>query len=419
MIEKSAVTQNWSLFCLANLFIASILGIIMRYKIIFPLPMVDQANVLHSHSHFVFQGWITLVLFCCFIAFILPKEMRYKKVYTVQFWLMQLSAFGMLITFFIYGYNAVSIAFSALSQFVFYWFAIVFIKDLRKSDVSYIVKGFAIAAVVAAVISSVGPYALGYFSSTGTGNPIVTRGAVYYYLHFQYNGWFSFAVFALFFQWLFTQGIQLNKKTINSVLLLFVLGLIPGYALSFMGFINNVWVHLLSWFAIITQLIGVFLLFKEIWKARTSILSPLPVIVKYLWVIALLSLMVKSILQALSLHPSLAIVAFSLRPLVIGYLHLIFICFVSFFLIGLLIHRFEYKYARVSVAKFGLITFMVASLLNEFLLFLQAGGYYFSFYIPTIPEILFGVTVVMSFSLLLFLLGQFGKKTSLISNSNI
>jgi len=409
MKEKRTLNKNWSVICLVNLFIASILGVIMRYKMIYALPDINQGNVLNAHGHFVFQGWITLVLFSCFIVYIVPEDKQSKQSYIIQFWLMELSAFGMLVTFFLYGYNVLSIAFSALSQFAFYWFAVQFFLDLRKVKISWIVKGFSIAAIIAALISSLGPYALAYFSITGRGSPIVTRGSGYYYLHFQYNGWFSFGVFALFFQWLDRKKIHFNAKSINLIFILFIIGLIPGYALSLIGYINKFWVYTCSWFAIVTQLLAIIILVKEIWKNKTLILVRLFPITQYLWGVALLSLLVKSIFQALSLHPDLAIVAFSLRPLVIGYLHLIFICFVSFFLIGYLIQHFKFQFATSMFAKSGLLLFSFFSILNEILLFLQAFGYYFSFHYPKIPKYLLWVTLLMFLSLLLFLIGQFKK----------
>lgn len=409
MIEKRIFPEKWAAICLLNLFLASVLGVIMRYKINFPLPALNQSNVLHAHSHLVFEGWITLVLFCCFVQFILPSEKRNNPAYRAQFWLMFLSAIGMLISFLLQGYSPVSIAFSTFSQFVFYWFAIQFIIDVTRSKVAPIIRNFAIAAILSAVISSIGAYALGYFSLTGSGSPIITRGSIYFYLHFQYNGWFSFAVIALFFQWLQQKKVDFSQSSLKWIFILMAVGIIPGYFLSLMGYYNKFWVHLFSWFSILTQLAAVYLFVKELFKNKKSIISNLSTIKKWLWGIALLSFLTKTILQALSLHPDLAIVAFSLRPLVIGYLHLIFICMISFFIFGYLIHQGKLLFSSSILAKVGLVGFFLFSILNEVALFLQAFGYYFSFHFPTIPKNLFLITIGMSLFLFFFLLGQLKK----------
>ena len=49
-------------FDAVNLAIVALLGVIMRYKILYPLPFVDQKKFLHAHSHFAFSGWVTLAL---------------------------------------------------------------------------------------------------------------------------------------------------------------------------------------------------------------------------------------------------------------------------------------------------------------------------------------------------------------------
>lgn len=420
MIEKGCFPKKWAVICLSNLFIASILGVIMRYKINFPLKIIDQSNVLHAHSHFVFEGWITLVLYCGFVRFLLPASLRDKKTYVWQFWLQYISALGMLITFFFQGYAPLSIGFSAMSQFLFYWFTIQFIIDIRKPEVliAPIVKWFAISALIAGILSSLGTYALAYVASTGNGSPLFKRGSVYYYLHFQYNGWFSFGVFTLFFNWILeNKRMGFPQKSLRWIFILFSIGLIPGYCLSLIGYINAFWVHGWSFFAVLTQIIALIILTKEIVIYRNNIGSKLSVIEKALWIIAFLSFFTKTILQGLSLHPDLAIVAFSLRPLVIGYLHLIFICMISFFLFGFLFYQGHLKYASSKIAKWGLLIFVISSILNELALFLQAAGFYFTIHFPKIPLYLYYITIIMSTSLLFFCLGQFKKEPELIVNN--
>src|SRR5690554_3472113 len=309
----------------------------MRYKMVYPLPWINQSNVIHAHSHFVFQGWASLVLICLFISLFLPFDKRNKKAYFFIFWIFQITAFGMLFTFIFQGYAFLSILFSTLSQFVFYWFAVQYFLDMRHSKKNPFVTYFSFAAIISFILASFGPYFLAYYSTTGVGSPLWTRGALYFYLHFQYNGWFSFAIFALFFEWLERQGIHFNQNHLKRIFLLLVVGIIPGYSLSLIGYLDNIWVYICAYFAIITQLIAIGIFIKVIFDCRKDLNVHLSPIQKLLWGTALLALVSKSILQAISLNPSLAIVAFSLRPLVIGYLHLIFICMLSYFIIGFLI----------------------------------------------------------------------------------
>ena len=52
-------TGKWIRICLLNLFLVALLGVVLRYKIAFSLPFIDQRNLLHAHSHFAFAGWIS------------------------------------------------------------------------------------------------------------------------------------------------------------------------------------------------------------------------------------------------------------------------------------------------------------------------------------------------------------------------
>ena len=405
---KNSIPSKWAVLCLVNLFIASILGVLMRYKIVYELPGLVQNHLLHAHSHFVFQGWISLVLVCVLVLFLLPKEAAQKKAYFYLFWVMQLSAFGMLFTFLYNGYYPLSIAFSTLTQLAFYWFAIQFWLDLRKSDTHQVAKWFAIAALWCGIISSLGPYALGYYSATKTSSALSIRTSIYFYLHFQYNGWFLFSIFSVFINW-FHKRFLLDKNALKWFFIFSAVSIIPGYALSIIGYYQTPGVIINSYFSVITQGIATVLFAIFIVQNRAKIKSQLSKITRRLWYIAFFSLLLKVLMQSLSLSPELANVAFSFRPLVIGYLHLVFICIVTFFLFGHLIQFQKLKFNTSYAAYYGVIIFVLFSVANEVILFLQAFGFYVEMHVPHVPISLIYASIGMALGLLLFLLGQFSK----------
>lgn len=406
---KNAIHSKWAVLCLVNLFIASILGVLMRYKIVYELPGLVQNHLLHAHSHFVFQGWISLVLFCILVMFLLPKELSHKKVYSILFWVMQVSAFGMLFTFLYNGYYPLSIAFSTLTQFAFYWFAIQFWLDLRKTDTHQVAKWFAYGALWCGVISSLGPYALGYYSVTKTSSALSIRTSIYFYLHFQYNGWFLFSIFSIFINW-FDRRFLLPKGELKWFFILMALSIIPGYALSIIGYYQTPIVLINSYFSVITQGIATIIFSVFIFKNKHEIKGQLSVIARRLWYIAFFSLILKVIMQSLSLSPELAGVAFSFRPLVIGYLHLVFICIVTFFIFGHLIQFQKLQYSTSYASYYGIIIFVLFSVANEFILFLQALGFYIEMHVKHVPESLLYASIGMAVGLLLFVMGQFSKR---------
>ena len=118
-------TRLWARIALINFFIVALAGIALRYKINFALPAVNQKYLLHAHSHFAFTGWAALALMTLMIHYLRRQgqtAINFKKYH----WLLIvncISAYGMLIFFFLQGYAFYSISFSTLSIFVSYFFA--------------------------------------------------------------------------------------------------------------------------------------------------------------------------------------------------------------------------------------------------------------------------------------------------------
>ena len=183
---------------LVNLFLVACLGVLMRYKIGFAFPYFDQTNLQHAHSHFAFYGWVTHTLMTLMILFLAKSDNGIQlRPYNLLIWANLLSAYGMLISFSISGYNWVSIFFSTTSLIVSYFFITVFIRDVRKLSANTgSVKWFQ-AALVFNVLSSFGTLALAYMMATRNIPQHWYLASVYFYLHFQYNGWFFFAAMGL------------------------------------------------------------------------------------------------------------------------------------------------------------------------------------------------------------------------------
>ena len=152
----------WLQLSLINLLIVALLGLVMRYKIGFEFPFLDQKHIQHGHSHFAFAAWISQTLYVLIIYNLQSHiPIQRVKLYKNLLILNTISAWGMLIAFIIQGYGAVSIAFSQLNTIISYIFVVVYFKDakhLQNSDAS---KWFKTGLIFNAV-SSIGTYALAY-----------------------------------------------------------------------------------------------------------------------------------------------------------------------------------------------------------------------------------------------------------------
>ena len=247
----------WLKISLFNLLIVAALGTIMRYKIGFEFPYFDQKNLQHAHSHFAFIGWVTHTLYVLITGLMqqdLPqmKVGKYKTLIAVNL----VCAYGMLIAFAAQGYNFVSITFSTISIITAYAFTGFLISDLRNcGDKPY--KYWFTGALWFNVLSSIGTFSLAYMMATHNINQKGHLASIYYYLHFQYNGFFMFACVGLFVTMLcrIVPGYVHNRM----VFWLFFVSCVPAYFLSILWVKMPVWLFVVVILSAIAQVYAWFL----------------------------------------------------------------------------------------------------------------------------------------------------------------
>ena len=181
----------WLKFSVFNFFLVALLGVIMRYKIQFSFPYLDQKHLQEAHSHFAFYGWITNVLYVLIVHYIskvnpLVKLRKYEYLIVINL----AASFAMLGTFIYGGYFWASIVASTtalLASFVFCYF---FVVDARKiQDAS---KIWFLAGLFFAVISSIGVFNLAYMMSSKNINQDLYLASEYYFLHLLSQHHYSF-----------------------------------------------------------------------------------------------------------------------------------------------------------------------------------------------------------------------------------
>ena len=402
---ENGIFRRWAFLSVLNLLILSVVGIILRYKIILPLPFVDQKNLLHGHSHFAFSGWVSMALFTG-IIWILSKHITLDiKKYNRIFLLGQIASFGMLFTFPFVGYKFLSIFFSTISVLFSYLFVYFAWKDMRKSLLPLPVANWFKAAFIFLVFSSFGTFLLAYLMSSGKHDQEWYIGSVYFFLHFQYNGWFLFSILGFFVYFLSGLTYQPGCYPSPWIFRLFFVSAFPAYFLSALWMKLPDWIYWLAVAAGIVQVVGLVLLIRLYSCCKQGILDTIPLLVKWLWGFAFLALVLKITMQAFSVIPSISHFAFGFRPIVIGYLHLVLLGLVTFFILGFLVQQ---KLLDISIpmARRGLAFFISGVVMNETLLMIQG---IWSIWYETVPytsQALFVVAIVMFLGLLQFLAGQ-------------
>jgi hypothetical protein len=360
--------KMWFCIVLFNLVLVAFLGTILRYKIAFSLPFLDQKHLLHAHSHFAFSGWISQALMVLIVNFLAQRGVRkaFEK-YSYLLWLNLIAAYGMLICFPIQGYGMFSISFSTLSIFTAYIFAFQVWKDIKVNSIKEIAGFWFKAALVFNAVSSIGAFALAYLMA----NKIVHQNwyliAVYFFLHFQYNGWFFFACGGLWFSKM--KDMNINFQNEKRLFWIFACTCIPCFLLSILWINMQSWIFLLVVISAAFQVIALFMLLKASvlnLKKIKSLLSRLSV---NLLALSLLALSIKFLLQLFSTIPALNQLAYGFRPIVIGYLHLVLLGFVSLSILAFAIAGDFLNYNLILIRSS--LLFVSGILLNEILLMLQ------------------------------------------------
>jgi hypothetical protein len=385
----------WLKFSIVNLFLVALLGMLMRYKIGYDFPFLVQKHLLHSHSHFAFAGWISHTLMVLMVYFMKNKTTTIAlPKYTWLIIANLVCSYGMLIFFIIQGYAFWSILFSTLSIFVSYFFAYYFIKDLKyiKGETS---KNWYNGALFFYVISSFGTFFLAYTvaSKDFMFNPYLA--SIYYYLHFQYNGWFLFACIGLLADYLKLNEAE-NKVFNTSYRWLFASTLVT-YVLSVLWLKIPTWLYVITVIFSVIQLVVWMNMFLLISRKKGGILKQQPVFLQYFLKFAGLCLTLKFTFQLLSVIPSLSQFVFGVRSIIIAYLHLILLAIFSLFL---LYYIYANKFLTLNKSiKIGLIFFAIGIFLNEFILAIQGMSAFGYILIPKINTFLFGAALVLFLSM--------------------
>jgi len=367
--------------------LVALAGLVIRSKIVFPLPFIQQKNLLHGHSHFAFGGWVSAALMTAIIAMLYPEGPDKKM--SRLFYLQIIASYGMLLTFPFMGYKLPSIFFSTVTIVVSYLFC--YYCWLPVGRLPATVSKWIRTALLCNVFSSVGTFALAYLMATGSHSQELTIGSLYFFLHFQYNGWFFFSCAGLFFYWLHNAGISVNANTSKLLWRLLALSVIPGFFLSTLWMAIPGWMYALAVLAALTQLVAVFIFLREWFSMK--IFPMIKSIARYCMVLSLSALTLKFILQTLSCIPPFSIYAFGYRPLVIAFLHLVLLAFVSLFILG---YFFQYGLLPVNGwIKKGVYVFTAGIILNEVLLILQGLGAIAYISIPYTNEILWAIAIIL------------------------
>ncbi len=398
--------KKWLTIALINLFIAACLGALMRYAFVEEVTWMNYRHIIHAHSHVAMLGWIYMGLYTFLIYIFLREEKQNALFYNKLFWLTQLSVIGMLIAFPIQGYAGWSIAFSVLHIVFSYIFVYRFWKDLGKQTEQLIYSRlFVKTALLFMLLSTIALWGMGPIMAKGMKGSALYHGAIQFYLHFQFNGWFIFGLLALFFKLLENAQITLPKQTTtffwlltSSCLLTYILAVTWSNPLPILFYINSVGV-LLQFAALIVFLRIIKSLWGEIKQLSTKWIN-------LLFGIAFISFVLKILIQTAVVIPYIATIGYTIRNYVVGFLHLLLLGLVTSFLVGLGT-KYGFLIPQSRSAKIGIFLFLMGWIFTEILLFLQGTMFWGAMgFMPYYYALLFGCSMLLPIGIFFILMSR-------------
>ena len=352
--------QKYARIPLIFLLILSAIGLLLRWQTVDPLP-VNYRHFVHAHSHTAFMGWVYNALYLLVIFYFISEEQRTRRFFWYFIWL-QAGVVGMLFSFPFQGYGAVAISFSTLHLAAGVAVAISFFRLLRHDR--SLSATFLRWALFYQLVSGLGPLLLGPLAVMGLKDSPWYSLAIYFFMHFQFNGWFVLGCLALLFRWF-----ENNKVVFPGILsrwLTYTLAWMAGPAFL----MSALWTEAGQWFYAVAiptallQVLGAWILLQTVWPVLGKLLKT--GWLKWCFLLGISSLSLKFLLQLGGSIPGIDNWAFANQGVVIAFIHLVFIGVASFMLFGFYLLAGWMK--RKWMLKTGLTLFFSGFVLTEIIL---------------------------------------------------
>lgn len=386
-----------------NLFIVSFLGVLMRYKIAFYLPFLEQKNVQEAHSHFAFYGWITSAIYL-FIYKILKETVSKEKLsgFYNTIIINLFASYGILISFLYGGYYWLSIAFSSVALLSSFYILIIFFKNYKNLETRS--KIWFLGGLFFAVFSSLGVFNLSFMKITHHISQNLYLSSTYFYLHFQYNGFFIFSCVGFFITIL--ENLKISFKNFDNQLIFWLLffSCVIGFGLSILWLELPIWLYSIIVLASFIQVIASVKLLTLVSKNWHLIKENFTSLERFIFIFVGVAFFAKIVLQLASTIPAISQFAFGFRNIVIAYLHLILLmCITSFLILKLLISKF-FRLNKIFIL--GIKLFLLGVFLNELVLGIIGILSIKYISLPYSQYILFGISVLIMLSLFIILINS-------------
>ena len=342
--------------------------------------IIPYENLLHAHSHTALLGWAFLLIIA---GLSLNYNLR-KRYFRWNIAILILSVAGMFFSFLYQSYGAVSISFSALFVISAYILLSRIFTQLKGNSEA---NPFIQRSIIWFFISTIGIWLLGPASAFLGKEHWLYNTSIQFFLHFQINGWLVYA----------TLGFILDYRKIREKLIYLL-----DASLILTGFLPFFWIEVdplyyyLNATGVVMQMIAIIWLCRGIFRSKKT-----DNFQKFLLSVVIISLLLKGLSQLTSVIPQMAESVFFNRNLILTFLHLVLIGFVS---TGLIFNAIK-SGLIVSTIFFrtGFYIFTVGFFITELILLFQGMNFYTVYNISILflfsAVMLVGI-LIMTFSVL-------------------
>ncbi len=302
------------------LFSIALLGVFLRFGFIKPIPF-SYRNILHTHSHIALLGWVySAIILLLYHLFIRKKALNRKRFFKI-FIATQITIIGMFIRFPMEGYAFFSILFSSLFLICSYWFFIFFIKRTEAKTKMLNSYKLAKSGLIYLTLSSLGPWSLGAIMlKLGASSPLY-KNAIYFYLHFQYNGWITVLILSFFFYLLEKSNIQMSSNVFKRFSVFLHLSILLTFLISILWMKPPIFVYGIAVGGSILQIIAFGILLKFSLLCSKQLNQALSNYQKMLLKFLVFIFVSKLVMQLLGASPNFANSIALDREVIVGYLH--------------------------------------------------------------------------------------------------
>lgn len=369
--------------------VAASIGALLRLIYVVELPWLLFKPWLHAHSHVAMLGW----LFPALLIALCGQEGGAMRP-GIWRWMAasQLCVVGMLVSFPAQGYGAVSISFSALQVLIGYALAVM----AWHATAQWPARGsrfLARLALIFQAVSTIGIWAMGPIMASGLAGTEWYYWSIQWFLHFQFNGWFWFAVMAIGSRWAEQLGVQVRLD--SATVALWVVSTVLTFALAIAWSERHWPVYAVNSAGVLLQFAAAWRTLALLRKAGVQLRANTSPWMRALVGVALLSMAFKVVAQAAVAVPAVADMALTLRNYVIGFIHMNTLGAATAILLAFALMRC-WLTERDVLVRWALLLFVAGFVASELLLFAQGTMFWAGWgMIPGYYWLLFGASALL------------------------